>query len=71
MAGPNGLHLRGALVLENAISVVDRGRSLFGSIGTCAIRRGDRRQNETDDTLLEEWKKQWRPGLSHGAGCGG
>lgn len=71
MAGPNGLHPRGALVLENAISVADRGKSVFSSIGTGVIGRRDRRQNETDDTLLKEWKKQWRPALSHGAGCGG
>ena len=56
MAGPNGLRPRGALVLENAVSVVDRGRGLLASIGACVIRGRDRVQKETDDTLNEEWK---------------
>lgn len=56
MAGPNGLSLRGALVLENAVSVVAIGRGPFGSIGACVIRGRDRGQKETDDTLHEEWK---------------
>lgn len=62
MAGPNGLRPRGALVLENAVSVVDRGRSLCGPIGACVIRGRDRKQKETDETL-HEWKNNGR--VSH------
>lgn len=59
MAGPNGLHAWGALVLENAISVVSRGRKPFCSVGVCVIWERERRQDETDETLRDEWKKQW------------
>lgn len=66
MAGPNGLHacMGSRFKKKNAISVVNRGRNPFCPVGICVIWGRERRQNETDETLHDEWKKQriesWR-----------
>lgn len=48
--------------------LVGRGRGLFSFIAARVIWRIDRRQNETDDTLHEERRKQWSTGVSHREG---